>query len=80
MIDSEARDTLDEKQEQVREQRLESIKRWIEFIEEHPSEVWGPQQNALINSQLKSARESGLDAEHFQRVRRAGCDRRDPVR
>jgi hypothetical protein len=47
---------------------MEAIRRWVEFIEEHPPEVWGPQQNRLIESQLQSARESGLDAEHYRRI------------
>ena len=75
MTDSDLRDKLDEKHERNRELRLDAIRRWVEFIEEHPPEVWGPQQNRLIESQLQSARESGLDAEHYQRVREAGENR-----
>lgn len=72
MSDSELRETLDGKHEQEREQRLESIHHWVQFIEENPPEVWGEQQNKLVNSQLQSARESGLDASHYQRVEKAG--------
>ena len=75
MTDSDLRDQLDEKHERDRELRLDAIRRWVEFIEEHPPEVWGPQQNKLVNSQLQSARESGLDAEHYRRVKEAGEDK-----
>ena len=74
MTDSDLRDRLDEKHERDRELRLDAIRRWVEFIEEQPPEVWGPQQNRLIESQLQSARESGLDAEHYRRVKEAGND------
>ena len=74
MTDSDIRDQLDEKHERNRELRLDAIRRWVEFIEEHPPEVWGPQQNRLVESQLQSARESGLDAEHYRRVKEAGND------
>ncbi|QSG01738.1 hypothetical protein [Natranaeroarchaeum sulfidigenes] len=72
MTDSDLRDQLDEKHERNRELRLDAIHRWVEFIEEQPPEVWGPQQNRLVNSQLQSARESGLDAEHYRRIEEAG--------
>ena len=72
MTDSDLRDRLDDKHERNQKLRLDAIRRWVEFIEEQPPEVWGPQQNKLVESQLQSARESGLDAEHYRRVREAG--------
>lgn len=71
MDDSSAREDLDEKHEKRREQRIEAIKRWVEYIEEHPPDVGGPQQNSLIDSQLEAARESGISAEQYLRVERA---------
>lgn len=75
MSNSERPDTLADKHEHDREGRLEHIKFWVAFIEDHPPDVWGPQQNALVDSQLQSARESGLDAAHYRRVERAGRER-----
>lgn len=75
MSDSELRDALADKHERNREQRIESVKHWVRFIENNPPEVWGAQQNRLVDSQLRSARESGLDADHYRRVERAGRDR-----
>ena len=72
MSDSDELDALEAKHERNREQRIEAVKHWAEYIKEHPPEVWGPQQNKVVNSQLQAARESGLDAEHYRRVRNAG--------
>lgn len=48
--------------------RRERIVRWIEYIEEHPPEVWGPQQNAIVNSQLASRQAMSFDAELDRQV------------
>lgn len=76
MRDSELLDALEEKHARNREQRLEAVKHWVQFIRDNPPEVWGPQQNDLVDSQLRSARELGLSAAHYRRVERAG-HRRD---
>ena len=68
MTGSNERDALTEKHERNRERRLEAVKRWVEYIREHPSEVWGPQHNRVVNSQLEAAQASDLDIEHRQRV------------
>lgn len=72
MTDSETTDALDRKQRQNREERLAEIERWVAYIKDNPPEVWGEQLNTLIESQLESARESGLPAEHYERVEDAG--------
>lgn len=69
MTDSNPSDPLAEKHERIRRERLEGIVRWVEYIREQPPEVWGPQQNRLVDSQLESARETGLSPEHERRVR-----------
>jgi hypothetical protein len=71
MADADDIDALDAKHERNREQRIKAVKRWAEYIKENPPEVWGPQQNKVVNSQLQAARESGLDAEHYRRIRNA---------
>jgi len=55
MNDSNAPEHLDAKDVRSREQRIEGIKRWIEYIESEPPETWGPQQNAIVNDQLDAA-------------------------
>lgn len=74
MSDSNGSDPLAEKHERNREQRVEAVKRWVEYIREHPAETWGRQQNRLVDSQIESARESAVGMEHRRRVERAGRD------
>ena len=52
MNDSNAPEHLDAKDERSREQRIEGIKRWIEYIESEPPETWGPNrtQSSTTNS------------------------------
>ncbi|WP_247731489.1 hypothetical protein [Halovivax limisalsi] len=74
MSDSSARDSLKEKHERNRQQRIVAIKRWVEYIETHDADEWGEQQNPLIDSQLESARQSDISVEHRRRVAKAGRD------
>lgn len=69
MTDSKRSDSLAAKHERIRRERLDGIVQWVEYIREQPPDVWGPQQNRLVDSQLESARETGLSAEHERRVR-----------
>ena len=69
MSDSNAREHLDAKHERDREQRIEGIKRWVEYIESEPPETWGPQQNAVVNGQLDAARSVQTSASHRQHVK-----------
>ena len=49
--------------------RYEQVIRWAEYIREQPPEVWGPQQNAVVNGQIESARAVDVSAEEKQRIR-----------
>ncbi|ADD03756.1 uncharacterized protein Nmag_0164 [Natrialba magadii ATCC 43099] len=69
MSDSNVREHLEEKHERNREQRIEGIKRWVEYIESHPPETWGPQQNAVVNDQLEAAQDVQTSASHQQHVK-----------
>lgn len=75
MTDSNGREELDRKRERNREQRIQAVKRWVEYIESHDPEEWGEQQNRLVDSQLESARQSGIDVEHRLRVHNAWRER-----
>ena len=70
MNDGDLRDHLDAKHERNREQRIEGIKRWVEYIRAEPPETWGPQQNAIVDDQLDAAQAVETSAAHQQRVRR----------
>jgi hypothetical protein len=67
-------DALAAKHEANREARLDAVERWVKYIRHEPPEVWGPQQNELIEAQLRSARETGLSVEHRQFVQAFGED------
>jgi len=69
MTNSTELDALDAKHEQNRQERLEAVERWVEYIETHPPEVWGPQQNAIVNAQIEAAQQADHSVEHEQRVR-----------
>ena len=72
MTDAEPSDRLAAKRAQNRQERLAGITRWVEYIQAQPPEVWGPQQNRLVNSQLQSARETGSTPEHERAIRAFG--------
>lgn len=69
MSDRNPSDGLDAKHERRWDQRIEAIKRWVEYIEAEPPETWGPQQNAIVAAQLKAAQSVQVSAAHQQRVR-----------
>ena len=69
MTDSNAREHLETKHERNREQRIEGIKRWVEYIESESPETWGPQQNAVVNDQLDAAQSVQTPASHQQYVK-----------
>ena len=45
------------------DERLKFIKFWAEYIKTHSDKEWSKQQNKLINSQLKTAREIAKESE-----------------
>jgi hypothetical protein len=49
--------------------RYEQVIRWAEYIKTHPPEVWGPQQNAVVNGQIESAQAVDVSAEDRKRIR-----------
>lgn len=68
MSDSNMHERLDTKHERNREQRIEGIKHWVDYIESEPPETWGPQQNAIVNEQLDAAQSVQTSAAHQQHV------------
>ncbi|WP_198951471.1 hypothetical protein [Halorubrum salipaludis] len=49
--------------------RYDQVIRWAEYITNQPPEVWGPQQNAVVNGQVDSARAVDVSAEDRKRIR-----------
>lgn len=77
MTDSNARDRLEAKRTRNREQRIEAVKRWAEYIRSEPSEKWGPQQNAIVDGQLEAAQQAAVSASHRQRVETLAAEIRE---
>ncbi|WP_348611688.1 hypothetical protein [Halobaculum rarum] len=69
MSDSNVPDYLDAKHEQNRHERIEAVKRWVEYIKSEPPKKWGPQQNSVVNDQLEAAQSVQTSAVHQQHVK-----------
>jgi hypothetical protein len=69
MPDSDPDDPLAERREQNRREGLAAVERWAEYVRNNPPEVWGPQQNRLVESQLESARQTDRSVERERAVR-----------
>jgi hypothetical protein len=52
-----------------RSPRYEQVIRWAEYIKAQPPEVWGPQQNAIVNGQIESAQAVDVSVEEKQAIR-----------
>ena len=48
--------------------RYEQVIRWAEYIKEQPPEVWGPQQNAVVNGQIESAQAVDVSVDDKKRI------------
>jgi hypothetical protein len=46
-------DKLREKQEKNREQRLQFVKRWAEYVRDHDDEEWSRQANKVVDGQRR---------------------------
>lgn len=79
MSDSNAPDALAEKRAERRAQRIEQVKRWAEYVQSEPPEVWGEQLNALVDAQVAAARNAGLSVEEYERIERASEARKADV-
>jgi len=53
----------------ARAPRYEQVVRWAEYVRDTPVAVWGPQQNAVVNGQVDSARAVDVSAEERKRIR-----------
>jgi len=74
MRDSSTPEHLDAKHERNREQRIEGIKRWVEYIKSEPPGTWGPQQNAVVNDQLDAAQSVQKSASHQKHIKNVAAE------
>ena len=60
---------LDEKHARNREERIQFIKEWAEYVRTHPDGEWGEQVNKLVNSQIRAARRVEDERPDMHRLR-----------
>jgi len=52
-----------------REERLNFVKYWAEYVRTHPDKEWSRQQNVLINSLMKNAKNSKLSSKEYLKIK-----------
>ena len=58
-----------------REERMNFVEYWAEYVRTHPSKDWSRQQNILINSQIQSARSVKLTPRQYLEIKGEVCKR-----
>lgn len=66
--------------ERTLDARLDAIRQWVAYIDNHPPEVWGPQQNAVVNAQIEAARNTDIPLRSRDDRRETPPDRGGGVR
>lgn len=52
-----------------REERMNFVEYWADYVRTHPDKDWSKQQNILINSMMKSARNSKLTPRQYLEIK-----------
>ncbi|HIG98346.1 TPA: hypothetical protein HA231_02900 [Candidatus Woesearchaeota archaeon] len=58
-----------------REERMNFVEYWAEYVRTHHSNDWSRQQNIIINSQLQSARSVRLTPRQYLEIKGEICRR-----
>ncbi|MBS3155264.1 hypothetical protein J4404_02065 [Candidatus Woesearchaeota archaeon] len=53
-----------------KEDRINFVEYWANYVKNHSDKVWSKQQNILINSQIKNARNSKLSKEAYLNIKK----------
>ena len=53
-----------------KEDRINFVEYWANYVKNHSDKVWSKQQNILINSQIKNARNSKLSKEDYLNIKK----------
>ena len=51
------------------EDRMWFVDYWANYVRTHPDKVWSRQQNILINSMMKNARDSKLTPKEYLEIK-----------
>ena len=52
-----------------KEDRMNFVKYWANFVKNNHDKIWSKQQNILINSQINNARENKLSRESYFKIK-----------
>ena len=53
-----------------KEDRMNFVEYWADYIKNNSDEVWSKQQNIIINSQIKNARNNKLSKEDYLNIKK----------
>ncbi|MBU1078699.1 MAG: hypothetical protein KKH98_15475 [Spirochaetes bacterium] len=53
-----------------KEDRINFVEYWADYVKNNPDEVWSKQQNVIINSQIKNARTAKLSKEAYLSIKK----------
>ena len=59
-----------------KEERMNFVEYWAEYVRTHPDKEWSKQQNMLINSQLSSAENNKLSPKAYLEIKKEICKRK----
>ena len=52
-----------------KEERMDFVEYWAEYVRTHSDKEWSKQQNVLINSLIQNAKNSKLTKEQYLRIK-----------
>jgi hypothetical protein len=52
-----------------KEDRMNFVEYWAEYVRSHPDKVWSRQQNILINSMMQNAKNVKLTREEYLKIK-----------
>lgn len=52
-----------------KEERMNFVEYWANYVRTHPDKDWSKQQNVLINSLMQNAKNSKLTKEQYLRIK-----------
>ncbi len=59
----------DEVRKLNKQDRMWFVEYWANYVKTHPDKVWSKQQNILINSLFKNAKNSKLTKEEYLKIK-----------
>ena len=52
-----------------KEDRLNFVRYWADYVKTHPDKVWSKQQNILINSAMQNAKAAKLTRKQYLKIK-----------